>query len=55
MLETMSGMITSNITFEQVKDGKLRLISTTGLDNINVRRLFYEFHNFGQTQCVTNI
>ena len=49
VLETMSGMITSNITFEQVKDGKLRLISTTGLDNINVRQLFYEFHNFGQT------
>ena len=49
MLETMSGKITSNVTFEQVKDGKLRLISTTGLDNINVRQLFYEFHNFGQT------
>ena len=49
VLETMSGKITSNITFEQVKDGKLRLISTTGLDNINVRQLFYEFHNFGQT------
>ena len=48
-LETMSGKITSNVTFEQVKDGKLRLISTTGLDNINVRQLFYEFHNFGQT------
>ncbi|MBL6663575.1 MAG: hypothetical protein ISP71_05655 [Flavobacteriales bacterium] len=49
VLETMSGKITSNLTFEQVKDGKLRLISTTGLDNINVRQLFYEFHNFGQT------
>ena len=49
VLETMSGMITSNITFEQVKEGKLRLICTTGLDNINVRQLFYEFHNFGQT------
>lgn len=49
VLETMSGKITSNVTFEQVKDGKLRLISTTGLDNINVRQLFYEFHNFGQT------
>ena len=49
VLETMSGMITSNVTFEQVKDGKLRLISTTVLDNINVRQLFYEFHNFGQT------
>ena len=49
VLETMSGIITSNVTFEQVKDGKLRLISTTVLDNINVRQLFYEFHNFGQT------
>ncbi len=49
VLETMSGKITSNVTFEQVVDGKLRLISTTGLDNINVRQLFYEFHNFGQT------
>ena len=49
VLETMSGKITSNVTFEQVIDGKLRLISTTGLDNINVRQLFYEFHNFGQT------
>ncbi|MBH83761.1 MAG: hypothetical protein CMP70_03700 [Flavobacteriales bacterium] len=49
VLETMSGMITSNVTFEQVKDGKLRLISTTVLDNINVRQLFYEFHNFGQS------
>lgn len=49
VLETMSGKITSNVTFEQVNDGKLRLISTTGLDNINVRQLFYEFHNFGQT------
>lgn len=49
VLETMSGNITSNITFEQVKDGKLRLVSTTALDNINVRQLFYEFHNFGQT------
>jgi len=49
VLETMSGKITSNVSFEQVKGGKLRLISTTGLDNINVRQLFYEFHNFGQT------
>ena len=49
MLETMSGKITSNVTFEQVKDGKLRLLSTTKLENINVRQLFYEFHNFGQT------
>ena len=48
-LETMSGKITSSMTFEQVDDGKLRLISTTGLENINVRQLFYEFHNFGQT------
>ncbi|MDB2368915.1 hypothetical protein N9V43_01380 [Flavobacteriales bacterium] len=47
-LETMSGKITSNVTFEQVKGDKLRLISTTGLDKINVRQLFYEFHNFGQ-------
>tara|TARA_B100001057_G_scaffold62114_1_gene55439 strand:+ start:531 stop:3023 length:2493 start_codon:yes stop_codon:yes gene_type:complete len=49
VLETMSGNITSNVTFEQVKDGKLRLVSATELDNINVRQLFYEFHNFGQT------
>jgi len=49
VLETMSGNITSTVTFEQVKDMKLRLISTTVLDNINVRQLFYEFHNFGQT------
>jgi len=49
LLETMSGKITSNVTFEQVKDGKLRLLSTTELENINVRQLFYEFHNFGQT------
>ena len=48
VLETMSGNITSTVTFEQVKDKKLRLISTTVLDNINVRQLFYEFHNFGQ-------
>lgn len=48
-LETMSGKITSNLSFEQLKNGKMRLISTTLLDNINVRQLFYEFHNFGQT------
>lgn len=48
-LETMSGKITSNLTFEQIKNGKIRLISTTLLDDINVRQLFYEFHNFGQT------
>jgi hypothetical protein len=47
-LETMSGKITSDLTFEQLKEGKMRLISTTLLDNINVRQLFYEFHNFGQ-------
>ena len=48
-LETMSGKITSNLTFEQLRSGKMRLISTTLLDNINVRQLFYEFHNFGQS------
>ncbi len=48
-LETMSGKITSNLTFEQLRDGKMRLISTSTLDNINVRQLFYEFHNFGQS------
>ena len=48
-LETMSGIIKSNITFEQIRDGKLRLISNTALDDINVRQLFYEFHNFGQS------
>ena len=47
-LETMSGKITSDIRLKQLRSGKLRLISTTGLDNINVRQLFYEFRNFGQ-------
>ena len=47
-LETMSGKITSNLSFEQLTSGKMRLISTTLLDKINVRQLFYEFHNFGQ-------
>ncbi len=48
-LETMSGKINSNITFEQLKNNNVRLISTTNLNNINVRQLFYEFHNFGQS------
>ena len=48
-LETMSGKINSNITFEQLKNNNVRLISTTTLNNINVRQLFYEFHNFGQS------
>ena len=48
-LETMSGIIKSSITFEQIRDGKLRLISNAALDDINVRQLFYEFHNFGQS------
>lgn len=47
-LETMSGKINSDLSFEQIKSGKMRLISTSVLDNINVRQLFYEFHNFGQ-------
>ena len=47
-LETMSGKISSDIRLKQLRSGKLRLISTTGLDNINVRQLFYEFRNFGQ-------
>ncbi len=48
-LETMSGKITGNLTFEQVENGKLRLISTSNMEEINVRQLFYEFRNFGQT------
>ena len=47
-LETMSGKITSDIRLKQLRSGKLRLISSTALDNINVRQLFYEFRNFGQ-------
>lgn len=47
-LETMSGKINSDIRLKQLRSGKLRLISTTNLNNINVRQLFYEFKNFGQ-------
>ena len=53
-LETMSGKISSDIRLKQLRSGKLRLISTTGLDNINVRQLFYEFRNFGQETHDTN-
>ena len=48
-LETMSGKFNSNITLEQLNNKNIRLISTTNLHNINVRQLFYEFHNFGQS------
>ncbi|MGC6470728.1 MAG: AsmA-like C-terminal region-containing protein [Flavobacteriales bacterium] len=47
-LETMSGKINSTVSLEQLNSGRIRLINTTNLNNINVRQLFYEFHNFGQ-------
>lgn len=47
-LNSMSGTITGELTFNQVADGRLRLISNTHLENIPVRNLFYEFRNFGQ-------
>ena len=48
-LETMSGNITGDVVFEQLENGTLRLISTSEMKAINVRQLFYEFRNFGQT------
>jgi hypothetical protein len=47
-LETMSGLITGDLSFEQVENNNIRLISSSKMDNINVRQLFYGFHNFGQ-------
>ena len=46
-LSTMSGEATGDFTFQQVED-RLRLITTSQLNQINVRQLFYEFNNFGQ-------
>lgn len=48
-LKSMSGEITGDIVLSQTEDGRLRLITTSKLNQINVRQLFYEFENFGQT------
>lgn len=48
-LNSMSGNITGNLTLNQTEEGNLRLITTSKLEQINVRQLFYEFENFGQT------
>ncbi len=48
-LKSMSGNITGHITLSQTEKGNLRIITTSKLDKINVRQLFYEFENFGQT------
>lgn len=47
-LETMSGKIFCDLSFEELNSGKFRLIGNSQLDEINVRQLFYEFQNFGQ-------
>lgn len=47
-LKSMSGDITGDITLSQTEDGRLRLITTSKLNQINVRQLFYEFQNFRQ-------
>ena len=48
-LKSMSGNITGDLAFSQTEEGNLRLIATSKLNQINVRQLFYEFENFGQT------
>ena len=48
-LKSMSGNITGDLALSQTEEGNLRLITTSKLDQINVRQLFYEFENFGQT------
>ena len=48
-LKSMSGNITGDFALSQTEEGNLRLITTSKLDQINVRQLFYEFENFGQT------
>ena len=48
-LKSMSGNITGDLTLSQTVEGNLRLITTSKLNQINVRQLFYEFENFGQT------
>ena len=47
-LETMSGKIFSDLSIQQVENENIRLISSSEMKEINVRQLFYEFHNFGQ-------
>lgn len=48
-LETMSGAISGDLSIQQLENENIRLISSSKMDKINVRQLFYEFHNFGQT------
>ena len=48
-LKSMSGNITGDLALSQTEEGNLRLITTSKLNQINVRQLFYEFENFGQT------
>ena len=48
-LETMSGVISGDLSVQQLENENIRLISSSKMDKINVRQLFYEFHNFGQT------
>ena len=48
-LKSMSGNITGDFALSQTEEGNLRLITNSKLDQINVRQLFYEFENFGQT------
>jgi hypothetical protein len=47
-LETMSGVISGNLSVQQLENENIRIISSSKMDKINVRQLFYEFHNFGQ-------
>lgn len=47
-LNSMGGTISGDLTFNQLTDGRLRLISNTHLEKIPVRNLFYEFRDFGQ-------
>lgn len=47
-LETMSGNINGDLSIQQLENENIRLISSSNMDKINVRQLFYEFHNFGQ-------
>ena len=48
-LKSMSGNIIGDLAFSQTEKGNLKLITTSKLEQINVRQLFYEFENFGQT------
>ena len=48
-LKSMSGNIIGDLAFSQTEEGNLKLITTSKLEQINVRQLFYEFENFGQT------